>query len=426
MIRRNLAFITLLVLIGLPGAMAQPHVLRGETVWTGTERGMLSNADIVIEDGRIVAITENGPAPVSSDAVVVESAWVTPGLISAFSQTGLVEVGAEDSTNDTSGAATPYSVALRAADGFNPNATPIDVTRIEGFTRIAVAPLTGANIFAGQGFVADTSGDPATQIRDKVFVYITLGEAGAATAGGSRPAAMTQLRAALEDARTFPARYIAHNEGSALNRTDAQAFGNAARGRQLILIEADRASDLNAIMDLVESDPALRIAILGADEGWMVAERLASLRIPVILDAFSNLPSRFENLASTAENAGRLVAAGVTISIVHMDDNSHQARLATQVAGNAVANGLDKDAALAALTYNPATLFGLQGYGRLEVGAPADVVAWDGDPLEVTSSPVAVYIDGKAQSLESRQTRLRDRYADLTEEDERPLAYKRP
>ena len=426
MIRASIALIALGLAASLPGAAAQTYVLRGETVWTGTDRGTLLNSDIVVEDGRIVAISEGAPAPAVENATVIEASWVTPGLISAFSRTGLVEVGAEDSTNDVSGASTVYSVALNAADGFNPNATPVDVTRIEGFTRIAVAPSTGINIFAGQGFVADTSGDQDTTLEEKAFVFVTLGEAGAASAGGSRPAAMTQLRAALEDARTFPARYIAHNEGSALNRTDAQALGPAARGRQLILVQANRVSDLNAIMDLAESDPALRFAILGADEGWMVADRLASLRIPVIVDAFSNLPSSFENLGSTAENASRLVAAGVRVSIAHLDDNSHQARLATQVAGNAVANGLDKDAALAALTHNPADLFDLTGYGRLEVGAPADVVAWDGDPLEVTSSPVAVLIDGEVQSLESRQTRLRDRYIDLSEEADLPLAYKRP
>ncbi len=423
MIRRLATALAAASVLALP-AFAQALVVRGETVWTGTEQGTISNGVVVIEDGRITAVGGAGTA-IPDGATIISSEWVTPGLISAFSRTGLVEVGAEDSTNDTLAAATTYSVALNAADGFNPDATPIDVTRIEGFTRLVVAPDTGNSMFAGQGFIADTSGDLDSELTERAFTFIALGEAGAGLSGGSRQAAMVRLRAAFDDVRSFRARYIAHNEGNALNRVDAQAFTPAVRGEQLILIQAHRASDLNAIMDFAEEEPSLRIAIVGGDEAWRVAPRLASLEIPVIVDTFSNLPSSFEHLGATAENAARLVEAGVTIAIVHLGDNSHQARLATQVAGNAVANGLDFDDALAALTTGPADIFGMTGYGRLVPGARADVVAWDGDPLEVVSAPVAVIIDGDVQSLESRQTRLRDRYLSL-DESERPHAYARP
>jgi len=178
-------------------------------------------------------------------------------------------------------------------------------------------------------------------------------------------------------------------------------------------------------MDFAEANSDLQIAIVGADEGWRVAPRLAASGIPVIVDAFSNLPASFEQLGATAENASRLMEAGVTVAIAHLGSSSHQARLSTQVAGNAVANGLSHDDAMKALTTYPAQIFGLRGLGVIGPGARADIVVWDGDPLDVTSNPDVVMIDGKVQSLETRQTQLRDRYLDL-DESTRPLAYVKP
>jgi imidazolonepropionase-like amidohydrolase len=404
-------------------AAAQPVAVYGKNVWTGTAQGTITDGVVVIDNGRIVAV---GPAStrVPAGATEVRAEWVTPGLISAFSRTGLSEVSGVDNTNDAGAGSSAFSAALDAADGFNPDATSIAVTRLAGFTRLAVAPEASAKLFGGQGFLAETSGLPGSVFRERAFSFIVLGESGANLSGGSRPAAWAALRGAFDDVRFFGARFMTHNEGNVLTRMDAQALMAAVKGDQLIVFQASRASDLDAIMDFKEQNPALRIAIVGADEGWLVAGRLAELDIPVIVDAFSNLPASFSQLASTAENAKRLSEAGVTVAIVNLDNDSHLARLATQVAGNAVANGMAFDDAMRALTTAPAEIFGMTGLGTLAPGGRADVVAWDGDPLEVTSAPQAVYIDGESQPMESRQTKLRDRYRNL-DESQRPLAFRR-
>ncbi|MEO0816277.1 MAG: amidohydrolase family protein [Pseudomonadota bacterium] len=406
-------------------ATAQTVAITNAKAWTGTAQGTVDNATVIIVDGEIAEVrtSENGLPP-EAEIIDAEGGWVTPGIISPFSRTGLVEVSAEDSTNDTSAGGSDYSIALKAADGFNPMATTVPVTRLEGVTRIVVAPRSGGDIFAGRGFVADTSTSQDSIIDDDAFVFVRLGEGGAGSAGGSRPAAWARLRAALSDARTFPARFLAHNEGDALTRVDAQAFGPAARGQQLILVEAHRASDLKRIIEFSLEAPQLNISIVGGDEAWMVAEDLADARIPVIVDPFQNLPASFEQLAATAENAKRLIEAGVITSFAHLGDDSHQARLVLQSAGNAVANGVTHDDALAAITVVPALIFGLEGVGTIEPGAVADVVVWDGDPLEVMSAPSHVFIAGQPQSMESRQTRLRDRYLGL-ESGDVPFAFKR-
>lgn len=420
MIRRLI--LSLAALAASQVAAAAPVAIYGETVWTGTTQGTITNGVVVVDNGRIVSV---GPAPgrVPAGATEVRAKWVTPGLISAFSRTGLSEVSGVDDTNDTGASGSVFSAALVAADGFNPDANPVSITRLAGFTRIAVAPAARTKLFGGQGFLADTSGLDGSIFRNKAFAFIVLGESGASLSGGSRPAAWATLRGAFDDVRFFGARYMSHNEGNVLTRMDAQALMPAAKGDQLILFQASRTSDLNAIMDYKEENPSFKIAIVGADEGWRVAKRLAALDIPVIVDAFSNLPSTFSKLAATSENAKRLSEAGVTVAIVNLDDDTGQARLATQIAGNAVANGMSFDAAMESLTAAPAEIFGMTGLGTLAPGGRADVVAWDGDPLEVTSAALEVYIDGESQPMVTRQTKLRDRYRTL-DESQKPMAYK--
>lgn len=421
MIRTLLASCTALSAFGL-SAIAQDIAIENARLWTG-ER-LIENATVVIEDGEITAAGPNASAPSGMTSIDAEGAWVTPGIFSAFSRVGIVEVGAEDTTNDTAAAMSPFSAALDMSDAFNPSATSIAATRLEGVTRIAVAPAFGSTLFAGQGFVADTSGGPDSITNEKAFTFINLGEGGAGLSGGSRASAWTMLRAALVDARTYPARYITGNEGDVLNRVDAQALSAAARGSQLMLIAASRASDIRQIIELKQESPNLNIAIIGAQEGWMVADDLAEAEIPVIIDPFANLPSTFQALGATQHNAERLIDAGVTTAFAYMSDDSHQTRLILQSAGNAVANGVEHEAALRAITSAPAEIFGVAGYGTIRTGGASDLVIWDGDPLEVMSAPTHVFIDGVEQSLESRQTKLRDRYLSL-DESEKPLAFKR-
>src|SRR5690606_21473459 len=103
----------------------------------------------------------------------------------------------------------------------------------------------------------------------------------------------------------------------------------------------------------------------------------------------------------------------------------HRAREARYNAGNAVSHGLPYAAAIAAVTVNPARIFGMDGrFGELKAGAAADVVIWTGDPLEPLSQPTTIFIDGREQPLTSRQELLVARYRDGGE-GARPPAYSR-
>ena len=153
----------------------------------------------------------------------------------------------------------------------------------------------------------------------------------------------------------------------------------------------------------------------------MVAADIAAAGVPVILDPLSDRPESFQVLGSTLENAARLNAAGVTVSL-EGTGGAHRVRELRYNAGNAVAYGMPYQAALAAVTINTARIFGVADrVGSLEPGKDADLVIWTGDPFEPLSQPKAVFIAGKAQPMTSRQIELRDRYKDLS--GPYPVAY---
>ena len=251
------------------------------------------------------------------------------------------------------------------------------------------------------------------------------------TGGGqtSRPMLWAQFRETLDDAREYwAARAGYHRPGGArdqrTNRIDLDALGPVIRGEEPLLINVDRASDIRQVLAYCQTNK-LKFIILGGAEAWQVAHELAAAQIPVVIDNDLNLPSNFSALGATLAGAARLDAAGVKVVFEpQSDDPAHYARTVTQIAGNAVANGMRWDHALAAITANPAQVFGIaDSYGTLEPGKDADVVIWDGDPLNVTSAPTAVFIKGQNIPLVSRQTRLRDRYRDLNAKSP-PFAYR--
>ena len=157
--------------------------------------------------------------------------------------------------------------------------------------------------------------------------------------------------------------------------------------------------------------PDVRVAVAGGSEAWKLAPQLAAARVPVFVDPLANLPSDFDSIGASLENATRLRAAGVDVGFTQAGDASHHARKMRQLAGNAVAAGLPWEDGLAGLTRVPAEAFGVAGeLGRIAPGQRADLVLWSGDPLEVNSVALQVWMNGTAIPMRSRQTELRDRY----------------
>jgi len=414
----------LLLSVSAMPAAAQDYFISNAKLVTNTADGIIENADILIRAGKIAQIGTNLVAPADASLVKADGKWVTSGLIAPFSQLGLVDVGAEDATNDVSSEHSHTSISELARDSFNPKAASIANTRRVGITHAVISPrAAGESIFGGTGLVADLSGEYDSIKTEEAFIFVQLGAQGTSRSGGSRASTFRQLRAALDDAGAYPARFKGPEDGDALSRQDAAALFKAARGQMPLIIAADRASELLNIIALKKDYGRLDIIVLGAAEGWKVADELASAKIKVMVDPHDNLPDSFDKAEARLDNIVLLDAAGVDYAITNAGvlGVSKPVTL-TQHAGNAVGNGLAWDKAFAAITATPANWFGISN-GQVNSGGAATLVVWDGDPLNVTSAPTMIMIDGKTQSLKSRQTALRDRYNPVTN-DTRPHKYR--
>jgi imidazolonepropionase-like amidohydrolase len=217
-----------------------------------------------------------------------------------------------------------------------------------------------------------------------------------------------------------------------VKRRDVEALLPVLSGAQSLMVHVERASDILEVLKLKGRYPALRPVLVGAREAWLVAAQIARAGVPVITHSLYDLPDDFEGLAASRNNVGHLQAAGVTVVLGPLGGVGGTTPVNLPgYAGNAVGQGtvpggkgLTKGQALASITANPARVLGLADTGTLEVGKRADIVLWDGDPLELMSSPVAVWIDGAAQPMTSRQTLLAQRYKALGRID-LPLQYPR-
>jgi imidazolonepropionase-like amidohydrolase len=461
MIRRLVA--TLLVGAAVP-AGAQTFAIVGGTVALGDGSQPIPNGMVVVRDGKIVAAGDvRMKLPADTQVIDATGKWVTPGIVAGFSRLGLTDVsGGAEGANDESADKSPFNAAIDVAPAINPNYQPVKVNRRDGVTRAVVAPRSSHNIFAGQGAVIDTGADMDPITKARAFQFVELGETGASDAGGSRPSAYVlfhdALREAAElspyagtvrssaatepDARERPIvnpnesrvyeRSAQRSQDVLLTRFDAAALVPVLQGRQPLLVHVERASDILNVLNLKREFPSLKIVIVGASEGWLVADKLAQSGIPVIASALNDLPASFEEIASTQSNIGRMRAAGVNVSIGMIDDeDSHNLFYERQYAGNLVAlqkipgaTGVSWGDALAMITSRPAEAIGMGGQiGRLSPGEHADIVIWSGDPLQVTSGAEQVFIDGVKQPLEDHQSRLLERYRYLPRTD-MPKAYR--
>ncbi|NIB42709.1 amidohydrolase family protein [Pseudomaricurvus alkylphenolicus] len=378
-----------------------------------TPHGIKASTDVLIRDGVIRAIGPELWAPDNARRIDATGMSLTPGFFNGDTHLGVEEISAIESTVDTSSGDPRVTAAMKVADGFNPDSILIPHNRMQGLTHALVTPESNAGLFAGQAALITLNSHGQQILNDSVAVVLSLGESGQHLAGGSRAVAMALVREALDDAKDYAANKAAVRRGErrdyALSLQDLNALGPVVSGRKPLIVHVERADDILRALKLGK-DYGLKLILAGVSEGWRVADEIAAGAKAVIFDPIHNLPDAYESLGARLDNARIMQQAGVKLIFTGMGwQNTHNAFLVRQSAGNAVANGLDKLAAINAMTLNPAEVFGLKG-GKLAVGSPATLVLWSGDPLEMLSEPEMVLIEGREMSLVSRATRLRDRY----------------
>ena len=408
---------TVFTAISLP---AQSVAIVGGTVYP-VSGPPIERGTVLIRDGKIVAVGTDVTVPADVQRVDATGRIVTPGLINAATQIGIVEIGAVAVTREArprgrEGIAAAYTVW----EGLNPASVMIPPARSAGITTVLIAPQGG--LISGQAamlqLVEGTAADMV--MRSPVAMVGQIGNPQGAGAG-SRGELLLHLREILDDARTYQRRRAdferAQTRTFAASRLDLEALAPVLDGRLPLLLDVDKASDIESALKLAR-DYSLKLMISGGAEAWMVADKIAAARVPVLTGAMNNIPSSFSSLGTRQENAGLLRRAGIQVVIIGNagggDEEAFNVRNVRFEAGNAVAYGMSREDALRAITLTPAEVFGVANrVGSLQPGKDGDVVIWSGDPLEFASQPEHVFVRGRETRAPTRQDLLEQRYKTL-------------
>jgi len=413
-------------LVLAPVAGAQTIAITGGKVYP-VSGAPIENGTVLIRDGKIVAVGANVAVPADAQRIDATGKWVTPGLVNAATSLGLVEISQEDQTRDESAEGKDHiAAAFTVWEGLNTTSVYIAPAREDGVTSVVVLPSGG--LISGQAAFLDLVDGTVSDmvLRAPVAMVAEIGDKGSAGVG-SRAELLMRLREVLEDAKSYRTRKAdferAQTRTFAASRLDLEALAPVLDGRLPLLLRVDKASDIDAALKLA-SDYDLKIIVGGGAEAWMVADRLAAAKIPVLTGAMNNIPGSFSTLGSRQENAALLRRAGVNVILIGNgpgDPETFNVRNMRQEAGNAVAYGMSWDDALRSITQAPAELFGVgDRVGSLQVGREANVVVWAGDPFELRTLPERVFLRGKEVQRNSRQDQLTERYKTL------PPDYKKP
>lgn len=374
--------------------------INNATIMTMGSMGTLREADVFIENGEITAIGADLPG--AADRVIdADGAIITPAMFAGATTTGLVEVSAVSESVDSSVSETPLGklhVEFDVRRAYSPHSSLLGITRSEGFGYSLLAATGGQFSIAGVGSLVDFDGG-FDSFSGSDTVFIDVDGYSSRKVGGSRAAHWMLLEGAMADLqrRASEQEYLTQAGRNVLKRLKADG---------IFVFSANRAADIKQVLKFVD-DHNVKAVIVGAREAWMLAEELADSDVPVMVNGLDNLPADFDSLGARLDNAALLSEAGVTVMFT--SDETHNARKIRQGAGTAVAYGMDYDLALQAMTTTAAEVF--EGRSRvLAEGNSADLVVWSGDPLEVTSYATAVVIGGELTSMESRQSKLLERY----------------
>jgi imidazolonepropionase-like amidohydrolase len=411
----------LIAILAAQAAGAQTIAIVGGTVYP-VSGPKIEHGTVIVRDGVITAVGANVPVPSGATTIDATGKWVTPGLINAGTQLGLIEIQAvadtrDDSPKGTNGVAAAFTVV----DGLNPRSVLWQPARNDGVTSVVDLPTGG--LIAGQAAFVDLAvGASAAEMTLKAPVGM-VGQVGNPQQAGltARGEVTGRLRELFIDVQAFDrnrAQYERAQERTlSASHADLEALVPVLKGQLPLVVLADRASDIQAAIALGQRY-GIKIMIAGGAEAWEVAPALAAAHVPVLTGTLSNIPSGFDALGSRQDNAALLRRAGVSVLLIgnsgEEDAVPFNVRNIRQDAGTAVAYGLSWDEALRAITLTPAEVFGVADrVGSLRVGREANIVVWSGDPFEFSTRAEAVLVRGKPALAPSRQDLLVARYRKL-------------
>jgi imidazolonepropionase-like amidohydrolase len=412
--------------------------------------GIIENGVLVIANGKITAIGAAGSVTVPTDARIIDAHGMTvyPGLIDPDTTLGLVEIGSDQNTTDTSEPSDEIMPHMHTADAFHAETEFIPVARLNGVTNAVVAPGTEDSV-AGQDIFIQLAGEnrDAMILGRDVALAMNYGadqrrRGGRGGGRGEYPSTrmglITQLRQSLMDAQHYESTKLAAEKkpekptDKAPEKSGDKTGDKASdkpfqrdlkmeallpylHGDRPVVVGVYEAYDVESIMKVAE-EFHLKVILNHVTRSQEILDEIAAYKVPVIVGPIYELPRASERFDAVYTLPAELARRGVKIAISSGEaggpGGAQTVRNLPYSAGFAVAYGLPYEDGLKAITLNVAEMFGFgDKLGSLDVGKTANIVIANGDPLDVRTDVKHVYIEGVAQPMESRQTKLRDEYS---------------
>jgi len=417
------------VMVCATAAPAQTIAITGGRVFP-VSGPPVDNATVLIRDGKIAAVGRNVTIPAGAQRIDATGKWVTPGLIDGATQLGLFDIGFGAGPTDVAakGRGDAITPSFNAWEGINPRSVYVGPARQAGVTSVITAPA-GGGVVSGQAAMLDlVDGTVSDMLIKAPAAMLANFDLPASDRIGARGELFARLRELIEDTKAYARNRAAFDRNQtrqySVGRTDLDAMIPVVDGRVPLMIQANRASDIEAALNFAHQY-SIKLIVVGAAEAWVVAGKLAAAKVPVLVGAMNNIPTGFNTLGQRQENAALLRAAGVAVAVIGNagggDEEQFNIRNIRQEAGNAIAYGLPWAEGLRATTLAPAEVFGIADrVGSLQPGREANVVVWSGDPFELSTLAEHVFVRGRESTAPTRQDLLEQRYKSL------PPTYRRP
>jgi imidazolonepropionase-like amidohydrolase len=388
---------------------------------------VIERGTIVIAGGKIAAVGADVAVPAGATVIDGTGRTVYPGLIDGLTTLGLTEIGSVAGSVDVAelGDVNPHAKAWIAV---NPHSELLPVARANGITAALAAP--NGHLVSGQSALIRMAGGTPEELTVKAPVAMHVEyPSGRAAPDPSRASDEPEMKTfeerqkdkkknqekdlkrlgnLLEEAKAYGE--LLRSGGTVKPDLPMESLAPAARGDVAVVVRADAEDDIRGAVAFA-AEHALKLIVAGGLEAWRCADVLKARDVPVLLNV-ERLPRRDSDAYDAAyANAARLHAAGVRFAIV--SDDASQSRNLPYEAAMARAYGLPADAAIRAITLSPAEIFGVADrMGSLAVGKDANLFVATGDIMDHRVTVTHVFIDGIAQSLETRHTRLYEQFKD--------------
>lgn len=361
-------------------------------------------ASILIENGKILDISEELVAPLDAEVIDAEGKFVFPGFIDAHCHLGMWEDGIGFEGADGNEMTNPITPELRGIDGINPMDRTFEEARNGGITSCASGPGS-ANVIGGQFAAIKTYGKRIDDmiIQSPIAMKCAFGEnpkrvyTDKKSTPNTRMAIASELRNALAKAFEYRDKLIeGEKDPSKKPAFDFKmlALQPVVNGEIPLKAHAHRADDILTSIRIAK-EFGVKLTLEHCTEGHLIADIIKEEGFSAIVGPSLSERSKFELKNLTFETPGVLSKAGVKIAIM-TDSPVIPLQYLPLCASLAVKSGLDEEEALKAITINPAEILGLEErIGSLKPGKDADIVVWDKHPLDVQANVEYTIIDGK-------------------------------